>query len=171
MFQQMACSLLSDEYTYIQAQAKGKYTESQRAQVDKMGSSVHRLQVNLLSIMELFHEVCMPYRLWDVALMLLNTAKVEDDDLVAKLWRSLIYRIVPETGRTVESARFLEKKRKSNLIETYERYQQSRNISFENAEQWLPALEAKLVQLGRELLGKNGCMCVMMYLKTWDSVV
>jgi len=85
----------------------------------------------------------------------LNTAKVDDDDLVAKLWRSLIYRIVPETGSSIESATFLAYKRNSDLIDTYERYQQFRHVSFENAQQWLPALESKLVHLGRELLGDS----------------
>lgn len=155
VFQQLACGQLSEDFTYTQSAAKGKYTESQRAQLDKMGTVVNRLQYRLLGIMELFHEICMPYRLWDVALMLLNTAKVEDDELVAKLWRSLIYRIVPETGSSIESATFLAYKRDSDLIDTYERYQQSRHISFEHAQQWLPALETKLVQLGRELLGDS----------------
>ena len=62
-FQQRARTQLSEDYTYSQSAAKGP-SESQREALEKMGVAVNRLQTRLLGIMELFHEICMPYRLW-----------------------------------------------------------------------------------------------------------
>jgi hypothetical protein len=60
--------------------------------LDIMERNAHRLRFKLLGITELYHDICGPYKLWDVSLLLLNASKTGDHDLVAKLWRSLIYR-------------------------------------------------------------------------------
>ncbi len=70
------------------------FTESQRRQLDLMERAVHRLGFQLLAITELFHEVCLLYKLWEVCLLLLHISRHEDHDLVARLWRSVIYRSV-----------------------------------------------------------------------------
>ena len=57
-----------------------------------MESNVYRLKYKLLTISELYHDICVPYKLWDISLLLLHASKSGDLDLVAKLWRSLIYR-------------------------------------------------------------------------------
>jgi hypothetical protein len=76
------------------AASRGKFTDSQRRQLEAMEDIVNRLHTKLMGITELFHEVCLPYRLWDVALRLLHVSRQEDADLVARLWRSFIFRCV-----------------------------------------------------------------------------
>ena len=55
---------------------------------------MQRSRLRLLPITELFHEICLPYKLWDLCLLILHVSKHEDSELVNKLWRSLIYRFV-----------------------------------------------------------------------------
>lgn len=95
MFQEQAGAKLSEEfggYSYASAGDRAKYTESQRRSLDAMQAAVQRVRFKLLSISELFHEVCLPYKLWDLCLLILHVSKHSDTDLIARLWRSFIYR-------------------------------------------------------------------------------
>jgi len=124
--------------------------------LDIMERNVHRLRFKLLGITELYHDICGPYKLWDVSLLLLNASKTGDHDLVAKLWRSLIYRYVPIRSSSGEGQQFLRSKRSRdrsvNAIEVYERYN-STAACFEEASLWLPAMFKAVSTLGEALLG------------------
>ena len=94
-FQQLAHSKLSEEfvsYNYTSHSNRMKYTENQRRDLDLMERVVTKANMKLLSITELFREVCLPYKLWDVCLLLLHVSKHDEVELIARLWRSLIYR-------------------------------------------------------------------------------
>eukprot|EP01036_Dinobryon_divergens_P035759 gene35759-46399_t len=47
-----------------------------------MKDNVRKLQLKLLSISELYHDICQPYKLWDVSLRLLHAARSADHDLI-----------------------------------------------------------------------------------------
>ncbi len=53
---------------------------------------VRKLKLKLLTISELFNEVCVTYNMWDMSLRLLQISNTVDEELIAKLWRSFIYR-------------------------------------------------------------------------------
>lgn len=97
MFQEQAGAKLSEEfggYQYSTSSDRAKFTESQRRSLDAMQAAVQRVRCKLLSISELFHEVCLPYKLWDLCLLILHVSKHSDADLIARLWKSFIYRCV-----------------------------------------------------------------------------
>lgn len=95
MYQERALKELSEEfsgYNYTSAAARARFSEGQRRSLDLMERAVQRCRLSLLPITDLFHEVCLPYKLWALCLLILHVSKHEDGELVAKLWRSLIYR-------------------------------------------------------------------------------
>ena len=97
VLQEQAGAKLSEEfsgYNYATSSDRAKFTESQRRSLDAMQSAVQRVRCKLLSISELFHEVCLPYKLWDLCLLILHVSKHSDADLIVRLWRSFIYRFV-----------------------------------------------------------------------------
>ena len=95
VYQQEAYNKLSEEfasYNYTTPANRMKFSESQRKPLDLMERAVARAHYKLLTITELFHELCLPYKLWEVCLLLLHVSKHEDPELMSRLWRSLIYR-------------------------------------------------------------------------------
>jgi len=82
-----------------------------------METTVHRVQFQLLTIAELYHDICLPYKKWDVCILLLHSSKNQNIEMIKKLWRSIIYRIVPDNGNTQESQDFLRLKRDSSNID------------------------------------------------------
>lgn len=98
MLQEQASAQLSEEfsgYNYSSASAseRAKYTESQRRSLDAMQGAVRLVRFKLLTISELFHEVCQPYKQWDLCLLILHVSKHSDADLIVRLWRSFIFRL------------------------------------------------------------------------------
>jgi hypothetical protein len=71
-----------------QASLESKTSEN----ISIMEQNVHKLRFKLLTISELYHEICVPYKLWDISLLLLHASKSGEAELIAKLWRSFIYR-------------------------------------------------------------------------------
>jgi len=102
---------LSSSVNYIQ------YNENQRRQLDKMEKAVYHTLNKLLTIAELFHDICLPYKKWDICILLLYSSKNQNLELIKKLWKSLIYRIVPDHGNKQESQDFLRFKRDLSNIE------------------------------------------------------
>lgn len=95
MYQQQALTKLAEEfagYNYSSASSRARFSEGQRRSLDLMERAVQRSRFRLLPITDLFHEICLPYKLWDLCLLILHVSKHEDGDLVTKLWRSLIFR-------------------------------------------------------------------------------
>lgn len=95
LYQQQALAKLAEEfagYNYTSSSNRNRYSEGQRRSLDLMEEAVRRSRFLLLPITDLFHDICLPYKLWDLCLLILHVSKHEDGDLVAKLWRSLIYR-------------------------------------------------------------------------------
>jgi len=94
-----------------------QYNEIQRRQLDNMEKAVRRVQYKLLTITELFHDICLPYKKWDICILLLYSSKNQNVDLIKKFWKSLIYRIVPDHGNHQDSQDFLRLKRDLNSID------------------------------------------------------
>jgi uncharacterized protein (DUF488 family) len=95
-YQEEAAQQLADQlaaYGNVTAAVRARYNESQRRSLDALEKAVQKVQHKLVPISELFHEVCMPYKLWDVSLLILNASKHDDVELIARLWRSFIYRL------------------------------------------------------------------------------
>ncbi len=185
-YQLLAYTRLSADfasYHYSSAPGSGvdrlSYTESQRRQLDLMERIVRRLRGELLGITELFHEVCLAYKLWDVCLLLLHISRHDDHDMVARLWRSFIYRyvcnsqhflqschlliyivtivrlrLVPESGLTEETNAFLRAKRDAQRIDV-DRRLQTATVPFDSSEQWLPTLQRQVLQLAQALQGSQ----------------
>lgn len=89
----MTLSKLSDDFNNLKVLfERTRFTENQRKQLNHMEGIIFKLSYKLINITELFTEVCIPYKLWDVCLLLLHASKTEDEELVIRLWRSIIYR-------------------------------------------------------------------------------
>jgi hypothetical protein len=114
-------------------------------QIAQLERTVGTLKTKLIDITQLFSVVCLPYKLWEICLKLLHASNSEDPDLTARLWRSLIYRTVPEDARSVECKQFLRAQRTPIRMEFDKRYQ--RGGLFEDSDAWLPTLGSKVVQL------------------------
>jgi hypothetical protein len=133
-------------YQYTSPASRAQYSEGQRRSLELLEQTVQRVLSKLLPITELFHDVCMPYKLWDVSLLILNASKHDDAQLIARLWRSFIFRyctvavvllicsyshpisfpserIVPDSGSSDESQSFLKLKRDASRIDIDKRYQ------------------------------------------------
>jgi len=145
VYQQQAHAALADEFAGFSnsSSSRAGYTDGQRRSLDLLERAVQRSRFCLLPITELFHEICLPYKLWDLCLLILHVSKHDDSDLVAKLWRSLIYRyllltgnlffyisprtlplprrVVPEEGSSEESRVFLNMKRDPTRVEVDKR--------------------------------------------------
>jgi hypothetical protein len=94
-YQQRAQRMLAEQfasYQYTSPASRAQYSEGQRRSLDLLERAVQRVANKLLPITELFHDVCMPYKLWDVSLLILNASKHDDAELIARLWRSFIFR-------------------------------------------------------------------------------
>jgi hypothetical protein len=79
-------------YGYNTPANRAKFSEGQRRSLDLMERAVQRVQLRLLPITALFHDICNPYKLWDICLLILGVSKHDDPALVARLWLSFIYR-------------------------------------------------------------------------------
>ena len=79
-------------YNYSTPAHRAKFSEGQRRSLDLLERAVLRTQNKLLTISELFHDICTPYKLWDTCLLILHASKHEDAELASRLWRSYIYR-------------------------------------------------------------------------------
>lgn len=148
LYQQQAHAALAEEFAGYNnsSSSRARYTDGQRRSLDLLDRAVQRSRFCLLPITELFHEICLPYKLWDLCLLILHVSKHDDSDLVAKLWRSIIYRyvlladsslatfyfvispamsmprrVVPEEGASEESRVFLTMKRDPTRIEVDKR--------------------------------------------------
>lgn len=51
------------------------------------------------------------YKLWDICLLILKASHSQEPLLVQKLWRSIVYRQIPDFSQYVEGSAFLESKR------------------------------------------------------------
>lgn len=86
---------LQDDFNsyHFSAATRNRFDAAHARQLEQMERQVHRLRFQLVGITELFCE-CMLYRLWDVCLLLVKISKHNDQDLIARLWRSFIYRYI-----------------------------------------------------------------------------
>lgn len=109
--------MLSDELFIYKSHTVAGYKPNQLQQINKMEVIVRKSKYNLLSISELFQEISVPYKLWDMCLMLLHVSKHQDVVLINRLWRSFIYRLVPDTSITNEAQQFLTLMRDKSRIE------------------------------------------------------
>jgi hypothetical protein len=69
-----------------------QYTEGQRRSLDALRAVVTRLRFKLVGVSELFNEIALPYKLWEICLLLLHTTHTENIPLATRLLRSVIYR-------------------------------------------------------------------------------
>ena len=90
-FQSLAEVQLSNDFNFSRS-VKNSYNENQMRKLQRMEQSANRLKYKLLTITELYNDICEPYRFWDISLLLINASKLDNAELIAKLWRSLIYR-------------------------------------------------------------------------------
>lgn len=85
--------LVADFNSYgYEGAGRAKYSDAQRRHLDVMAEHVHKLGYRLLDVNTLFHEMCLRYRQWDICIMLIHVCGIQDADLLARLWRSFIYR-------------------------------------------------------------------------------
>lgn len=89
--------------------------EGQR-QRDQLADVVHRLKFYLLDVSELYNKIAVPYNLWESSLIILYTCKHDDAALVVRLWKSIIYRIIPNVASNIDTQEFLHERRKSNIM-------------------------------------------------------
>lgn len=112
-YQQSAYTTLANYYQERKEQLArtGGGSAASQAEQDSLRRTVHSLRYKLVDISQLFGVVCLPYKLWELCIKLLHASNSEDPELTARLWRSLIYRQVPEEARSGESRQFLRAQR------------------------------------------------------------
>jgi hypothetical protein len=122
-FQRSIHTALAGELeTVLASTAVTSLSMEQRHEVDALTSLVLALKTQLKTISELYLQATEPYKLWDQSLHLLHAAKSDDFALLVRLWRSVIYRIVPARSNVFEIKMFLDSKRSSQFIDIDFRY-------------------------------------------------
>ena len=106
---------LSTELSAIVIATSGSDAEAVR-QKSLLESIVTRMEQHLIDISELYNKITEPYKLWEASLMILAISQHDDAALVTKLWRSIIYRLVPWQASSKEAQEMLENKRQSNIL-------------------------------------------------------
>mmetsp|Transcript_24760 Transcript_24760/g.36519 ORF Transcript_24760/g.36519 Transcript_24760/m.36519 type:complete len:1559 (+) Transcript_24760:131-4807(+) len=121
-----------------------------KRQRDQLADIVHRLRYQLVDVSELYNNVTEPYMLWESNLVILCTCKHDDPGLAKRLWKSIIYRIVPKKASDVDVQEFLdEQRRKSNVM--VDKRRQRTSVRFESYDQWVPDLVDRVIDLGTKL--------------------
>ena len=119
-----------------------------------------------MTVSQLFQDVCQPLCLWDLSLEIMYLCRFNDQNLVNKLWKSILYRLLPLRSNHAIADAFLKSKRSSQtfdidsnanlsnkaLLETYHlQYSSNKDTSFEKHELWRNDLANTLVAVGRNL--------------------
>lgn len=102
-FQREIANKLDEDYKQYQVVASSssstgtgraahQYSENTTQQLKAMKDWVRKLKLKLMTISELFNEVCVEYNMWDMSLRLLQMSNTVDEELISRLWRSFIYR-------------------------------------------------------------------------------
>jgi hypothetical protein len=152
--QLMAYEQLSSDYGSLQGQRHNGEEAHSRC-IQSLGIVIRKLQTKLLSISELFNDVSMPYRLWDVCLLLMHTTHTHNPQLGLKLIRSIVFRIIPDHADTSEGQAFLAAKRVEASI-FRDQSRQQRVSPFESTASWIDQLTDALTSLGGRLQGPGG---------------
>eukprot|EP00981_Chlorochromonas_danica_P004316 scaffold867_cov176-Ochromonas_danica.AAC.3 len=142
-YDRLALEFSGYNYDSANPASRNQYSETERRGLDTMQQHVFKLQLKLLDVNTLFHEICLRYRMWDICIMLIHVCAIQDFNLLARLWRSFIYRLVPEKADNKENQLFLKKKRESGRLDIDRRHSYTQAI-FEDADHWLPALRAEV---------------------------
>ena len=150
-FQRAAYIALNSELEAINV-ANSNYDAQHRRGIDALASLVKSLRYSVKSISELYLEVAEPYKLWDLSLQLLFATKSEDYSLIVRLWRSVIYRIVPDHSESFEVGLFVQGKRSSQVIDIDVRKQRN-DVLFEDHSTWLNELLEKVIYIGKAVRG------------------
>lgn len=130
--------------------------------VDEM--KISELKTSLLDVSKIYNEYAAPLNLYDICLAVLQTCNYDDSATITKLWRSIICEeLLPcrTTSETVQN--FLSGLRKDSMLEQESVILSNAPIMKENGEtlmtfedgEWIVNLKARIVGLGRELLGKS----------------
>lgn len=156
---------LAGQLECILPTSSSSYTEAQMKEVDNMAALVHSLRFELKTISELFCLATDPYKLFDLSLRIIHVARNSDTQLINKLWKSLLYRLVPEKAVSEIGQLFLETKRTAGDVIIDRRYQ-CRSVLFESemqadgrgrsSDSWLHELQAKVLQMAQVLLREDG---------------
>ena len=88
-------SKLNREFQDLESQRQRDpqlFNENQLRSLDALGDIVEQLQWKLFSISDLFNEVALPRKLWEIGLLLLHATRTENAPLAVQLLRSIIYR-------------------------------------------------------------------------------
>lgn len=70
---------------------RDRYDEKTIRELETMEENINKLKFQLVNITSLY-EVSQRYRLWDYNLLILQLSKQNDSEMIAKLWKSYIYR-------------------------------------------------------------------------------
>ena len=106
---------LSNELDAIRLATSGADAEAIR-QKSLLESTVQRMGQHLIDISELYNKITEPYKLWEASLMILAISQHDDPALLAKLWRSVIYRLVPWQASSRDVQEAMENKRQNNML-------------------------------------------------------
>eukprot|EP01038_Epipyxis_sp_PR26KG_P007824 gene7824-10628_t len=173
-YQQRAYDMVSNDFESLQGTLH-TLNELQQRNFKQMQETVHKLKYTLLSITILYNDVSVPYKLWEVCLMLLHASKTSNPDMVKRLWKSIIYRLVPDVAENESCVEFLKIKRESGEIDVDKRHQCGGVVIFEAAGQWLPLLENTVVELGisfqAAMVGSNSSFPHITILEELEEIV
>lgn len=110
---------------------------------------------NVLLVFGELYEICEKAHLWNLNLRIIKEANIENggslDLVIAKFWRSIIYRVVPDTATTPAAKVLLVDKRRPDYIFKDLKNQCKQPMYFEDSRVWGDKLSDTVSKLGKEL--------------------
>ncbi|CAH0491671.1 unnamed protein product [Peronospora farinosa] len=131
------------EQMVIEHETSSTMTESLRDQ--KM--DVQLLTFKLFDASTLYNRFASKYDMWTACLYIIHVCKSEDADVVATLWRKVIFSLLPQSSNNIAfNAWRLDQREKAGLLATSSNG--SGGSSFESGN-WIGQMQCKILRLGK----------------------
>jgi hypothetical protein len=125
-------------------------------QLLKLEEIFRRLLLSLFSSSDLLHKIALPYNLWEYCLQLLNTDDLivdRDPIFITTLWKSYIFKMIPQKAKTIIGKDFLKFKRNFSLLITEKPVLQS--YFEDDIYVWTTNMIKSIVDLGKKIYTTN----------------
>lgn len=132
---------------------RGNADPQQDAALKELEKLVHKGTYELLDLDFMYSKVSEPLKFWELSLEILHISGHDREDDVNRLWKSILYSLIPRSYRSEYYARFLEQfKEEADTCN-------SRPVligDVEDFDSYKSKLEEKIVDLGKVLKGNEG---------------
>merc|ERR1711871_998715 len=112
-----------------------------------------KVNYSIMEYSDMFNEITQPFGLWEESLQILNICNYQDEELVKRLWLSIMVGAIPQTSSDPDLQRFIDTW--LNQIVTHDIFFNARrdksSLVTENWEDYFPELCTQVSSLGKEL--------------------